>query len=155
MVLRSTKILTCDTSRWMLMWSNVELNKPFPPKPKKMLGRPRKKRSRAAHEGASSTRISKVGVSRGVVSRGVIRGGNTCGSRALPRWFGVGACTHPVTGETFTGSRNSIPLPIWPNGVPLPSASAIARGSQTSASIQVPMSSQLQNEYAHASHVQK
>ncbi|GJZ42975.1 hypothetical protein Tco_0590230 [Tanacetum coccineum] len=116
-----------------------------------MPGRPRKKRIRAAHEEASGSEAgiepsdanrggsrgrvgshdsANIGVSRNVVSRGAKRG-------------------------VIRGGRNSIPLPIWPNGVPLPSASAIARGSQTSASIQVPMSSQLQNEYADANHVQK
>ena len=40
-----------------------QYSKVLPPKPKKMPGRPRKKRIRSKGEGGSSTRVSKVGVS--------------------------------------------------------------------------------------------
>ncbi|KAJ9543410.1 hypothetical protein OSB04_023117 [Centaurea solstitialis] len=47
----------------MNQWPINDLNKPLPPKPKKMPGRPKKKRKRAVHEASSHTgKISKVGV---------------------------------------------------------------------------------------------
>lgn len=44
-------------------WPSNELNKPLPPRPKKMPGRPKKKRKRTVHEPTSHTgKISKVGI---------------------------------------------------------------------------------------------
>ncbi|GKB13270.1 hypothetical protein Tco_0847193 [Tanacetum coccineum] len=64
---RTTKIFSPSMLMWQLsgipcvhatksMYSTI-----LPPKPKKMPGRPRKKRIRSMGEGGSSTRVSKVG----------------------------------------------------------------------------------------------
>lgn len=47
----------------MTFWPDCkEMKKILPPKPKKMPGRPRKKRVRASHERGSSSKVSKVGI---------------------------------------------------------------------------------------------
>jgi len=45
----------------------------------------------------------------------------------LPSWWGAGVCRDPITGETFIGGADGVPVPAWPPGVPLPSASEMAK----------------------------
>ncbi|GJQ96160.1 pentatricopeptide repeat-containing protein [Tanacetum coccineum] len=47
----------------MTFWPDCSaMSRVLPPKPKKMLGRPRKKRIRAAHENNSTTKVSRTGI---------------------------------------------------------------------------------------------
>ncbi|GJT82890.1 multidrug resistance-associated protein 5 [Tanacetum coccineum] len=76
-----------DMNLWpdQSMYSTV-----LPPKPKKMPGRPRKKRIRSVGEGGSSTRVSKIGVDDledvDVVQRGPVRDEGARRSRGGARW---------------------------------------------------------------------
>jgi len=44
------------------------------------------------------------------------------GPKRLPSWWGAGLCIDPLSNKTFIGGGDSIPVPIWPKDVPLPSA---------------------------------